>query len=109
MEKRPSINPIENIRLSSELWRENVQHTLSKLRQLLINLCDRTLINQVNFIDRMKRNAEIATDFQTENASSLVETNSASAEKDFLASMSFADGKHLKTHRYRNLKNFKKQ
>ncbi len=108
MEKRPSINPIENIRLSSELWRENVQHTLSKSRQLLISLFDRTLINQINFIDRMKRNAEIAADLQTENVSSLGETNSADAEKYFLNSMSLPDEKYLKIHQYGNLKNFKK-
>ncbi|OIM23324.1 hypothetical protein ATX60_05075 [Oenococcus oeni] len=65
MEKRSIINPIENIRLISELWRENIQAALTNLRRSLINLCDRILISQINFIDRMKINAEISANLST--------------------------------------------
>ncbi|OIM24916.1 hypothetical protein ATX62_04990 [Oenococcus oeni] len=65
MEKRSIINPIENIRLSSEFWRENIQAALTNLRRSLINLCDRILISQINFIDRMKINAEISANLST--------------------------------------------
>ncbi|PST71209.1 hypothetical protein, partial [Oenococcus oeni] len=69
MEKRSIINPIENIRLSSELWRENIQVVLTNLRRSLINLCDRILISQINFIDRMKINAEISANLSTKRVS----------------------------------------
>ncbi len=69
MEKRSIINPIENIRLSSELWRENIQVVLTNLRRSLINLCDRSLISQINFIDRMKINAEISANLSTKRVS----------------------------------------
>ncbi|KGH55784.1 hypothetical protein X466_07250 [Oenococcus oeni S25] len=69
MEKRSIINPIENIRLSSELWRENIQVVSTNLRRSLINLCDRILISQINFIDRMKINAEISANLSTKRVS----------------------------------------
>ncbi|OIM70476.1 hypothetical protein ATX91_04770, partial [Oenococcus oeni] len=68
-EKRSIINPIENIRLSSELWRENIQVVSTNLRRSLINLCDRILISQINFIDRMKINAEISANLSTKRVS----------------------------------------
>ncbi|WP_243148582.1 hypothetical protein [Oenococcus sicerae] len=54
------INPVENIRLSSELWKEDAVKQLSLLQRSLTNICDHFLISQNNFIDRMKENAEIA-------------------------------------------------
>nr|WP_243461217.1 hypothetical protein [Oenococcus oeni] len=84
MEKRSIINPIENIRLSSELWRENIQVVLTNLRRSLINLCDRILISQINFIDRMKINAEISANLSTKRVSN---NKAINMKKDKLPSL----------------------
>ncbi|EHN59507.1 hypothetical protein [Oenococcus kitaharae] len=60
-----SINPVENIRLSSELWKNNALEKLHLFRQKTVDIYDHCLIAQVNFTDRMKHNAQLAAIAQT--------------------------------------------
>ncbi|MFT8812060.1 hypothetical protein [Oenococcus sp.] len=55
-----SINPVENIRLSSELWKNSALTKLHFFRKKTVDLYDHCLIAQVNFTDRMKHNAQLA-------------------------------------------------